>query len=150
MTYQPNGFEFSASIHHPPSLWRHHSTVDSNCFAKAIGKLAVKASGNWVVNSSGLSEFRLAQWLPSPPDFSFYSLEHLRDMTGIAKPTAVSKDRSFAAVHPNFGFDTHRQCGCPSSHSRAGRSLRGAFPSRIFGPDFSRQSLTQPVAIPFQ
>ena len=71
--------------------------------------------------------------------FSFYGFQQSRDMTEMAKPKVVTKDRSFAAVHPNFGFDTHRQCGRPSFHNHASRGLRG-LPTRIVRPDFSRQT----------
>jgi len=67
----------------------------------------------------------------------------------MAKPTVVSKDGSFAAVPPNFGFDTHRQRGCPPFR-RAFRGLRGSLPPRTPGPDSTRQTPIQAVAIPFK
>jgi len=61
-------------------------------------------------------------------------------MTGMAKPTVVTKDKSFATVHPNFGFDTHRQCGFPAFHYDAARGLRGGLLARSPSSDFSRQT----------
>jgi hypothetical protein len=60
----------------------------------------------------------------------------------MAKPTVVSKDRSFAAVPPNFGFDAQPQRGGPTFHYHAARGLRG-LPTRIAGPDFSRQTAVE-------
>jgi hypothetical protein len=90
--------------------------------------------GYWIVAEFGV---RLA-YRGFASDFSFYGFEHLRDMTGIAKPTTVSKDRSFAAVHPNFGFGTQSQWG--HSFCRASRRLRTGLRPRTAQPDSSRQT----------
>jgi hypothetical protein len=70
-------------------------------------------------------------------------------MNGVAKPTTVSKDRFLAAEHQHFRLDSHAQRGC-APFRRASRGLREALPPRISGPDFSRQTSAEPVAIPFQ
>ena len=64
--------------------------------------------GYWIVAEFGV---RLAYRVSVASDFSFYDFTHLRDMTGMAKPTVVSKDGSFATVPPHFGFGTQPQRG---------------------------------------
>ena len=63
----------------------------------------------------------------------------------MAKPTVVSKDRSFATVHPHLGLDTAPQRGRP--HFRhAVRGLRGGLPPRMAGPYCSRQTAADVAA----
>lgn len=58
----------------------------------------------------------------------------------MAKPTVVTKDRSFATVPPNLRFDTHAQRGCPPFRCHTFGSLGGGLPPRTPGPDSSRQT----------
>ena len=93
------------------------------------------------------SRFRSSARLRSPsPDFSFYDFTQLRDMTGMAKPTVVSKDSFIGTVHPHFGFDTYPQRGCSSFQCGAFGGLRGGLPSRTPGTDSSRQPAVDFVA----
>jgi hypothetical protein len=62
----------------------------------------------------------------------------------MAKPTVVSKDSFIGTMPPNFGFDAHRQRGCPSFR-RAFRGLRG-LPARMAGPYSSRQTAVDVAA----
>jgi hypothetical protein len=60
----------------------------------------------------------------------------------MSKPTVVSKDRSFAGVPPNFGFDAHRQRGC-HPFCGASRRLWAGLSRAAAGPDFSRQTAVE-------
>ena len=68
----------------------------------------------------------------------------------MAKPTVVSKDSFIGTVPPNLGLDTHPQRGCPPFRCHAFRGLRGGLPPRTPGPDSTRQTAIQAVAIPFK
>jgi hypothetical protein len=63
----------------------------------------------------------------------------------MAKPTVVTKDRSFATVHPNIGLGTHHKRGCYSFRGHAARGLRGGLPPKISSPDSSRQAAADPA-----
>lgn len=68
----------------------------------------------------------------------------------MAKPTTASKGSFIATVHPHFGLDTHSQRGCHSLRRHASGGLRGGLPPRTPGPDSTRQTPIQAVAIPFE
>jgi hypothetical protein len=61
----------------------------------------------------------------------------------MANPNVVTKDRSFATVHPNFGFDTHPQRGCPPFRCHAFGGLRGGLSPRTLGSDSSPQTAVE-------
>ena len=104
-------------------------------------------TGYWIV--SGLRS-PLAHRVSVASDFSFYRFEHLRDMTGMAKPTVVSKDSFIGTMPPHLRFDTHHQRRCPSFRHPAFRGLRGGLPPRTAGPNSSRQTAVEFAAIPRQ
>jgi len=60
------------------------------------------------------------------------------------------KDNFIGTMPPNLRFDTYPQYGCPSFRYRAFGRLRGGLPPRTAGPDSSRQTAIQAVAIPCQ
>jgi hypothetical protein len=91
--------------------------------------------GYWIVAEFGV---RLAYRVSVASDFSFYDFTHLRDMTGMAKPTAVAKDSFIGTVPPNLGLDTHPQRGCPFPRCLAARGPRTDLSPRTVGPDSSR------------
>jgi hypothetical protein len=64
----------------------------------------------------------------------------------MAKPKVVSKDRSFAAVHPHFGLDTYPQRGCPFFRCHAFGGVWGGLPPRMAGPYSSRQTAADVAA----